>query len=72
MKTVTLIGIFLIVFGAFIFAYQGIPYVKRETIVDLGPIEATTETRKTLPVPRILGGLSLIGGVALVVSGFKK
>ena len=72
MKTMTLIGILLIVFGAFIFAYQGIPYTQRETIVDLGPVEATTETRKTLPVPRVLGGISLVGGIALVVGGIKK
>jgi uncharacterized membrane protein len=72
MKPITLIGILLIVFGVFVFAYQGFTYTKREKIVDLGPIQATTETRKTVPLPPILGGLAVAGGIALVIVGNKK
>lgn len=55
MKSITLTGILLIVLGVLIFAYKGITYSKREKIVDIGPIEATKETRKTIPIPPILG-----------------
>lgn len=72
MKPLTVWGVVLIVVGIFALAYQGISYRKRERIVDVGPIHATKDTTKTIPLPPIVGGLSLIGGIALVVAGSKK
>lgn len=72
MKTFTLIGIILIVIGIVAFAYQGITYTTREKIVDVGPIHMTAEKTKTLPLPPIVGGLALVGGIVLLVVGKKK
>jgi hypothetical protein len=72
MKSATVSGIFLIILGVLVFAYQGVTYTKREKIVDIGPIEATHETRKTIPLPPILGGLALAGGIALVAMGSRR
>ena len=72
MKTNTLIGIILIVVGIVAFAYQGITYTTREKVVDLGPIQVTSETTKTLPLPPIVGGIALVGGIVLLVVGKKK
>ena len=72
MKTNTLIGIILIVLGIVAFAYQGITYTTREKVVDLGPIQVTSETTKTLPLPPILGGIALVGGIVVLVVGNKK
>jgi hypothetical protein len=72
MKSITLTGILLILFGAVMLAYQGFTYTKREKVLDLGPIEATKETRKTVPIPPIVGGLALASGVALVAVGARK
>ena len=72
MKTNTLIGIILIVLGIVAFAYQGITYTTREKVVDLGPIQVTSETTKTLPLPPIVGGIALVGGIVLLVVGNKK
>jgi len=71
-KTATLLGIILMVIGIFALAYQGFSYTKREKIVDVGPIHATKDTTKTIPVPPILGGISLIGGIVLIAVGAKK
>jgi hypothetical protein len=71
-KTSTLLGIILVVIGIFALAYQGISYTKREKIVDVGPLHATKDTTKTIPLPPIVGGLSLIGGVVLIAAGAKK
>jgi hypothetical protein len=62
------IGIILIVLGVLALAYQGITYTKREKVLDIGPIEATTEKNETIPLPPVLGVCSLIGGVLLLVS----
>jgi uncharacterized membrane protein len=72
MKTNTLIGIILIVLGIVAFAYQGITYTTREKVVDLGPIQVTSEKTKTLPLPPIVGGIALVGGIVLLVVGNKK
>jgi hypothetical protein len=72
MKITAIVGILLIVIGLASLALGGISYTKREKVIELGPIEATTETRETIPLPPILGGLALAGGVALLIVGARK
>jgi len=72
MKTNSLIGIILIVIGIIAFAYQGITYTTREKVVDLGPIQVTADKTKTLPLPPIVGGIALVGGIVLLVMGSRK
>ena len=72
MKTNMLIGIILIVVGIVAFAYQGITYTTREKVVDLGPIQVTADKTKTLPLPPIVGGIALVGGIVLLVMGSRK
>jgi hypothetical protein len=60
-------GILLIVVGLVSLLMGGISWNRRETVLDIGPIEATTEKRETIPLPPILGGLLLAGGVALLL-----
>jgi uncharacterized membrane protein len=69
---ITLVGIALILLGIVAFAYQGITYTSREKIIDIGPLQATAETEKTIPLSPLLGGLALLGGIVLVVVGAKK
>jgi hypothetical protein len=72
MKPALVAGIVLIVLGALALAYQGFSYTDREKIVDLGPIEATAETKKSVPIPPILGAAAIVGGIVLVVAGARK
>jgi uncharacterized membrane protein len=69
---ITVVGIVLILLGIVAFAYQGITYTSREKIIDIGPLQATAETQKTIPLSPLLGGLALVGGIVLVVVGAKK
>jgi hypothetical protein len=61
-----------VVLGALALAYQGINYTHQEKILDIGPIHATAEKHERIPIPPILGGIALIGGVALLVAGARK
>ena len=61
------VGIVLIVLGVLALLYQGISYTKRETIVDVGPIHATAERQKTIPLPPIIGVGGIVAGVALLL-----
>jgi hypothetical protein len=72
MKTISYVGIVLIVIGLGALVYQGITYTTRETVVDFGPIHATAEREKTFPLPPVFGIAAVTGGVALVIAGVRK
>ena len=72
MKTTAILGIALILLGFVAFAYQGITYTSREKVVDIGPLQASVDTKKTIPLSPVLGGLALAGGILLVVAGTRK
>jgi hypothetical protein len=72
MKAIALVGIALVVVGLAALAYQGITYTTRETVLDVGPIHATAERQKTLPLPPVLGIAAVAGGVALVIAGVRQ
>jgi hypothetical protein len=71
MKSRTLVGIILIVIGVISLAYQGITYTTHEKVLDLGPLQATKEEHKTIPLPPVLGRLALVSGVVLGFAGGK-
>jgi hypothetical protein len=72
MKTLPVVGLILIVLGIISFAYQGINYTTHKKIVDIGPIQASTTEHKTIPLPPVLGGLALVGGIVLLMAGRKE
>jgi hypothetical protein len=67
-----ILAIILIVVGIAAFAYQGITYKSREKVVDLGPVQVTAEKTRTFPLPPIVGGIALVGGIVLLLMGSKK
>lgn len=72
MRATTIIGILLIVAGVLALAYGGFSFTRREKVIDLGPIEATRTSRETVPLPPILGGAAIVGGIALLVVGARR
>ena len=72
MKALALVGVVLIVLGIVALAYQGITYTTREKVIDLGPLKASVEKQKTIPLPPILGGLAVAAGVFLVWVGARR
>jgi uncharacterized membrane protein len=72
MKTYSIIGIILIVIGVIALAYQGITYTTKEKVVDIGPIQVNADKTKTIPLPPVLGGIALVGGIVLLVAGSRK
>ncbi len=67
-----ILGIVLIGLGVLALAYQRFSYKEREKIVDVGPLQATAEREKTVPIPPIIGGALVIGGVVLLVYGLRR
>jgi hypothetical protein len=67
-----IVGFVLIAIGVISLAIGGISYTKREKVLDIGPIQATAERQKTIPLSPLLGGLALAGGIVLVIAGSRK
>ena len=72
MKPAAIVGILLVILVVIGLAYGGISHTNQTTVVDIGPIKATADERKTIPVPPVLGGIALVGGIVLLVTGGKK
>ena len=66
------IGIVMIVLGIGSLIYKGVTYTSQDKIIDIGPIETSVDTQKTIPLSPVLGGLTLAGGIALVMIGRRK
>jgi hypothetical protein len=67
-----IVGIVLILLGIVALSYNRITYTTKEKIVEIGPLQATAEKEKSIPLPPMLGGLALIAGVGLIAVGYKK
>jgi uncharacterized membrane protein len=72
MRPISWLGIFLALLGVTALAYQGFNYTRREKVFDVGPIHATAERHERVSIPPLLGGLVLLGGVALLMVGAKR
>jgi len=71
-KPISIVGVLLILFGVVALAYQGITYTTRETVVDIGPLHATADREKTVPLPPVVGAIAVAGGVVLLIAGGRK
>jgi hypothetical protein len=71
MKPMALVGLVLVVLGIAALAYQGITYTTRETVIDVGPLHATADREKTVPLPPILGIAAVAGGTVLLVASLR-
>ena len=72
MKPITIVGALLLVLGLVALVYQGVTYTRRETVLDIGPLHATADREKTLPLPPLVGIAAVAGGVVLLVAGVRK
>jgi uncharacterized membrane protein HdeD (DUF308 family) len=71
MRRIGIVGVLLIVLGVVALAYQGITYTSRETVIDIGPLQATADRERTLPLPPVLGVAAVAGGVMLLIVGAR-
>ncbi len=71
MKPATLIGLVLILVGIIGFAVGGFSFTHEMKDVDLGPLQVSHKQTSTVPIPPILSGIALVGGIALVIVGAK-
>ena len=71
MQAMRILAIVLIVVGLVALAYEGITYTTREKVLEVGPITATKEKTKTIPLSPVLGGAALVCGVVLLIAAAR-
>ncbi len=72
MKPAAFVGVILVILGVVALAYQGITYTTHKKVLDIGPIQATKEEHKTIPLSPVLGGIAVVGGIVLMLGAGKR
>ena len=62
----------LVIVGLVSLLLGGLRWTENKTVIDVGPVKATAEEHKTLPIPPVVGGLALVGGIVLFVIPTKR
>ncbi len=67
-----LLGIGLIILGVLALVYQGVSFFIPKETIDLSFLSITVYQQHTVPLPPIVGGISLIAGIVLVMMGGRE
>lgn len=62
-----IVGIVLIALGILALIYRGVTYTEQEKVLDLGPLQATAQRQKTLPIPTWAGVAAIAVGAGLLL-----
>ena len=65
-------GFGLIIIGLVMIIYTGINIVRKEKIVDIGPVEISVEKNNPVEWPSIVGAVFLVGGVLILALDKKE
>lgn len=72
MSTRQMIGAVLVVVGIVALIWGGVFWTDRDTVIDAGPIQVTTEDRDGVSVPPVLGIIALVGGAILLFVPYRR
>lgn len=72
MRSLTLIGVLLVVLGLAAFVFDRVSFTERSTALEVGPVEVTTERERTVSIPTVAAGAAVVAGVIMVVMGTRK
>ena len=72
MKPAMMIGLVLILLGIVGFAMGGFSFTHEKQDAKIGPVEINHQSTKTVPIPPVLSGIALVGGIGLVVVGARS
>lgn len=72
MKASLIVGVLLVVLGIAALGYKSFSYTSEETLLKVGPIEATADTKKTVGIPAWAAIASILVGAVVIVAGRRK
>jgi hypothetical protein len=72
MKLLVPVGILLILIGLAGVVFGGIPYSKKRSTTDLGPVSLTVQEKGSLPIHPAVGVVVALCGVVVTGAGVRK
>lgn len=69
MRPLSLVGILLLVLGAFI-VVRGVTYKSKDEVLRVGDLKASVEEKHAIPT--WVGGVAIVAGVVLLAAGMKR
>ena len=66
------LGIVLIVAGILMFVFNGFNYQTEKRVADIGPLKIDKTENHRIGWPMYAGGLAIICGIVVLVTGKKK
>lgn len=66
------LGIIMIVIGAVMLIWTGFSFTRKEKVVDIGALEITADKKEQVNWPPYVGGVVLVVGFVLLLSGRKR
>jgi uncharacterized membrane protein len=69
MRPQALIGIVLLIFGAFV-VFRGVTYKSKDEVLKVGDLKASVEEKHA--VPTWAGGIAIVAGVVLLAAGMRR
>jgi hypothetical protein len=69
MRPLALIGIIVLVLGAFVL-FRGLNYKSKDEVLRVGDLKASVEQERA--VPAWAGGVAIVAGIALIAAGMKR
>lgn len=68
---INFLAIILILIGLGTLVYNGFTYTQREKVAEIGNVEVTANTQKTVYISPVVSGLTLVVGIMLLLIGRK-
>lgn len=65
-------GLVLIIIGIIMMAFSGFNFMTREKVLDAGPLHITKEKDHFVQWPPVVGGVLVVAGIIVLVTGKKN
>lgn len=73
MKPAAILALVLIVVGVIVLGYGGFTsFTTKENVAKVGPVEINKSESHPVPIGPIVGGLCIVGGIIIFVTGGRR
>lgn len=69
---ILVLGVAAVLVGGYSLLGGSFSMTRSETVLDLGPVQATAETQELFALPPLAAGIALVPGLVAVVYGARK
>jgi hypothetical protein len=66
MRNLLLIGVVLVVLGIAGLIIENVTFTETKQVLDLGPLQVTSEEQHNVPIPTIAGVIAVIAGLGMI------